>query len=243
MKYVVGNWKMNQTLTSIKEFFITIEKHKADLPCHAWVAPQSLHIPVVKDLAFTTGKLKVGAQDCYHQVSGAFTGEVSPHALKDMGAHFTLVGHSERRQIFQEGHHLLNQKMLTALDQDLVVIFCVGETLKERENNQTESILKEQILEGLKDFPQTKKEKLLIAYEPVWAIGTGKTATPEMANEAQSFIKQLMQEHFSFIPPVLYGGSVKPSNANELMGQKNIDGALVGGASLKAEDFLAICSI
>jgi triosephosphate isomerase len=238
--HIVGNWKMNQNLEEIKAFFIGLSKVKAEYPCEAWIAPQFIHLPIVKELAFTTGRVLVGAQNCSHESSGAFTGDISPASLADLGAHFTLVGHSERRAIFNEDHELLNQKTLLALENGLKVIFCVGETLEEREIGSTEAVLKHQLDNGLKDIPADKVSEIIVAYEPVWAIGTGKTATPEQAEETHVFIRSHLAEHNVFTADdlvILYGGSVKPSNVTDLLGQSNIDGALVGGASLKAEDY------
>jgi triosephosphate isomerase len=240
--HIVGNWKMNLTMHEISNFFIEMTKMKMELKCQAWIAPQALHIPILKEIAFTTGMIKIGAQNCATVDSGAFTGEISPLALADMGVDFVIIGHSERRTIFGETNEVLNQKLLAALRNNLKVIFCVGETLKEREANETFKVLEEQLKIGLKDFPQDKADNLLIAYEPVWAIGTGKVASPEQAEEAHAFIrgKLTVQPEKTVI---LYGGSVKPDNIDTLLRNENIDGALVGGASLQAKDFRQLCSI
>lgn len=238
--HIVGNWKMNQTLEEISKFFIEMSKMKMELKCKAWIAPQSLHIPILKEIAFTTGSIQVGAQNCSEHDSGAFTGEVSPLALADMGVEFVLVGHSERRTIYGEENVLLNKKVLRALSHDLKVIYCVGETLAEREAGQTFSIIEEQLRAGLQNLPADKSSLLMIAYEPVWAIGTGKTATAEEAEEVHAFIRGKLV-HTSDKTIILYGGSVKPDNIDSLLSKENIDGALVGGASLKAQDFRALC--
>lgn len=239
--HIVGNWKMNQSLHEISNFFIEMSKMKMELKCKAWIAPQSIHIPILKEIAFTTGSIQVGAQNCCEHDSGAYTGEISPAALADMGVEFVIIGHSERRTLYNENNELLNQKVLAALKHHLKVIYCVGETLIEREENRTFSILEEQIRIGLKDLPADKAHLLLIAYEPVWAIGTGKTASSEQAEEAHAFIRsQLTQLADKTV--ILYGGSVKPDNIDSLLRKPNIDGALVGGASLKAQDFRALCS-
>lgn len=240
--HIVGNWKMNLTMHEISNFFIEMTKMKMELKCQAWIAPQALHIPILKEIAFTTGMIKIGAQNCAAVDSGALTGEISPFALADMGVDFVIIGHSERRTLFGETNEMLNQKLLGALRNNLKVIFCVGETLKEREANETFKVLEEQLKIGLKDFPQDKADNLLIAYEPVWAIGTGKVASPEQAEEAHAFIrsKLLVQPEKTVI---LYGGSVKPDNIDTLLRNENIDGALVGGASLQAKDFRQLCSI
>jgi triosephosphate isomerase len=211
------------------------------LKCKAWIAPQSIHIPILKEIAFTTGALQVGAQNCSNHESGAFTGEVSPAALADIGVEFVIIGHSERRTIFGEGNQLLNEKVLAVLKNNLKVIYCVGETLAERESNSTFKVIEEQLKVGLRNVPDDKAHLVLIAYEPVWAIGTGKVASAEQAEEVHAFIRgKLSQNAEETI--ILYGGSVKPDNIDSLLRKENIDGALVGGASLKAQDFKQLCS-
>lgn len=239
--HIVGNWKMNQTLHEISNFFIEMTKMKMELKCKAWIAPQTLHIPILKEIAFTTGAIQVGAQNCSNHDSGAFTGETSPAALADIGAEFVIIGHSERRTIFGEGNSLLNEKVLAALKHNLKVIYCVGETLAEREANTTFKVIEEQMNVGLKNLPADKAHFLLIAYEPVWAIGTGKVATAEQAEEVHAFIRGKLT-HNKEETVILYGGSVKPDNIDSLLRKENIDGALVGGASLKAQDFKQLCS-
>lgn len=239
--HIVGNWKMNQTMHEISNFFIEMTKMKFELKCKAWIAPQALHIPILKEIAFTTGAIQVGAQNCSNHDSGAFTGETSPAALADIGAEFVIIGHSERRTIFGEGNSLLNEKVLAALKHNLKVIYCVGETLAERESNDTFKIIEEQLKVGLANLPADKAHLLLVAYEPVWAIGTGKVASAEQAEEVHAFIRgKLLHKKEETI--ILYGGSVKPDNIDSLLRKENIDGALVGGASLKAQDFKQLCS-
>lgn len=239
--HIVGNWKMNQTLHEISNFFIEMTKMKMELKCEAWIAPQAIHLPILKEIAFTTGMIKIGAQNCAAEDSGAFTGETSPQALADIGADFVIIGHSERRTIYGEDNNTLNKKVLGALRNNLKVIYCVGETLAQRESNQTFTIIEEQLNVGLKEIPADKANLILIAYEPVWAIGTGKVASPEQAEEVHAFIRsKLTHEPQKTI--ILYGGSVKPDNINALLVNENIDGALVGGASLKALDFRQLCS-
>lgn len=233
MKTIVGNWKMNQDLAALKEFFLAIESLKAQINCYAWVAPQFIHIPLVKELAFTLGQIQVGAQNCSSEEAGAFTGEVSAASLADIGTSFVIIGHSERRQLFNEQEELLNRKIQKALQYQLKVIYCVGETLDERNQEQTFKKLEYQLQQGLKDIPT---KNLLIAYEPIWAIGTGQSASPEQAQEVHAFIRQSFPT-----TPLLYGGSVKPDNIQELLAEKDIDGALVGGASLKGKDFAQLC--
>jgi triosephosphate isomerase len=239
--HIVGNWKMNQTLVEISNFFIEMSKMKMELKCKAWIAPQAIHIPILKEIAFTTGSIQIGAQNCCEHESGAFTGEISPVSLADIGAEFVIVGHSERRTIYGEQNELLNKKVLLAIKNGLKVIYCVGETLAEREADKTFSVIENQLNIGLQNLPAEHAHLLMIAYEPVWAIGTGKTATSEQAEEVHAFIRgKLAMNADKTI--ILYGGSVKPDNIDSLLRQANIDGALVGGASLKAQDFRALCS-
>lgn len=239
--HIVGNWKMNQTLLEISNFFIEMSKMKMELKCKAWIAPQAIHISILKEIAFTTGSIQIGAQNCCEQNSGAFTGEISPLALADMGVEFVIIGHSERRTIYGEQNDLLNQKVLLALKNGLKVIYCVGETLEEREANQTFSVIEAQLNIGLQGLTPELANLLMIAYEPVWAIGTGKTASAEQAEEAHAFIRSKLNLNADKTI-ILYGGSVKPDNIDSLLKKENIDGALVGGASLKAQDFKALCS-
>ena len=230
--YIVGNWKMNQTKESISTFFKELDDVAPD-NVHRWISPQSIHIPLLLEQA-QKFNLKIGAQNICDQESGAFTGELSPLALKDIGGSFTLIGHSERRAIYKEDNELLYKKVQNALNHDLVVIFCCGETWEEREAGKTNEVVSAQLKEGLKGINDSR---ILIAYEPVWAIGTGKTATAEDANNVHRFIKEIFPK-----TPLLYGGSVKPANAKELLGQDSIDGVLVGGASLKGSDFSGLYS-
>jgi len=237
--YIIGNWKMNQTVEEIKTFFHQYAEVNPAKNCETWIAPQALHLPLVKELGEKL-HLKAGAQNCSHTNSGAFTGDISPLALRDLGLSFTLIGHSERRAFFKESNEIICKKTKAALDNGLKVVFCIGETLDERKANKTESVCEEQLIHGLRDIPQSQFENIIIAYEPVWAIGTGVTATPEQAQETQAFIRKYMSENMGFDGEklsILYGGSVKPDNVYELLCQKDIDGALVGGASVKASDY------
>lgn len=242
---IVGNWKMNQTQEGIKNFFDGLEGLDEDfLGGRAWIAPQSIHIPLAQFLC--AERFKIGAQNCAQKTSGAMTGETSPKALADLGVDFTLIGHSERRSIFQETDEVLQEKAICALDQGLKVIFCVGENLEQRENNKTFEILNHQLEKGLRSLPPHAQGNLIIAYEPVWAIGTGKTATPEQAQEAHAHIRKVLKEKLELPAqtiPILYGGSVKPSNIEDLLKGEDIDGGLVGGASLNPLDFKALCQI
>ncbi len=228
-KLLVANWKMNQDIQSIKAFLETFNS-KYTGKRQAWIAPQSIHLSLGMSLS---NKVLWGGQNSSYENSGAFTGETSPSALKDLGANFVIIGHSERRSIFNESDEILNKKTLRAIENGLKVIFCVGETLAEREAGTTFKVLEQQLKAGLKDVDLSH---IVLAYEPVWAIGTGKTASPEQAQEVHEFIKTIISSC-----PILYGGSVKPDNVEKLLSQPDIDGALVGGASLKADDFLALC--
>ena len=241
-KLLVANWKMNKNEIEVKDFF-TDFLPKYTNKRSAWIAPQAIHFSLVHQLGQTKG-VKAGLQNCSENLSGAFTGEISPRTFKEMGGDFVILGHSERRQLFQETSKLLNAKVKTALKEGLKVIYCVGETLPEREAMQTLSIVGDQIHQGLNDMTEASAENLIVAYEPVWAIGTGKTATPAQAQEVHAFIRGELKKKFPAFGEkvqLLYGGSVKPDNVEELLGQKDIDGGLVGGASLKAQDFLALC--
>lgn len=205
--------------------------------------------PAYTSLAYLADDLEesniaVGAQDLYWQEEGAFTGEVSPLMLKDAGCRYAIVGHSERRQFFGETNETVNKKVKAALKHGLIPIMCVGENLQERESNNTFKVIEGQIKGGLVDISALDMEKIVIAYEPVWAIGTGKTATGDQAQEVHKFIRDLLKKMYgqeiASSVRIQYGGSVKPENTAELMGKPDVDGALVGGASLKVESFSAI---
>jgi len=194
--------------------------------------------------ALETSNILIGAQDVYWQDEGAFTGEVSPVMLKDIGCKFVIIGHSERRLYFGETNESVNNKIKASLRHNLTPIVCVGETLSQRESNETFKVLDDHIENGLKDITDTDILKIVIAYEPVWAIGTGKNATPQQAQEAQKYIRDLLRKMYNDdiadTVRIQYGGSVKPENIAELMSQSDVDGALVGGASLKIETFAEI---
>lgn len=240
-KLMVGNWKMNKSVADVAEFF-QVFNEKYSSKTEAWIASQAIHFPLVEELK--TPSMKAGLQNCSEHIEGAYTGEVSPRAIKDMNGHFVILGHSERRQYFGETSKSLNAKVRTAIAEKLVAVYCVGETLSEREAGQTLSLIEDQLHQGLSDLSQATAENLIVAYEPVWAIGTGKTATPAQAQEVHAHIRSILMKKFPDFAgnmKILYGGSVKPDNVKELLAQKDIDGGLVGGASLKAKDFLALC--
>jgi triosephosphate isomerase len=207
------------------------------------VCPPFTALKSVYDL-IKGSNIKLGAQNVHWEMKGAFTGEISPLMLKDVGCEYVIIGHSERREYFKETDDIINKKIFAALKVGLKPIVCIGEKLEERESGVTEKVLEQQITEGLKGLSNEDMENITIAYEPVWAIGTGKTATPEIANTTQSFIrnkiKEIFNENIAEKVRILYGGSVKADNAKALLEQEHIDGALVGGASLDAENFIKI---
>ncbi len=204
--------------------------------------PYTALYPVHKELVGSS--IHLAAQNLYWEEKGAFTGEISPLMLKEVGCHYVIIGHSERRQFFGETDETVNRRIKAALAQSLKVIFCIGETLKEREEGKTFSVIERQVDGGLRGLGEQEMKNMVIAYEPVWAIGTGKTATPEQAEEVHRFIRGRLEKLYSRGVSeeirIQYGGSVTPENVQGLMNQPNIDGALVGGASLKAESFSKI---
>ncbi len=240
--YVAGNWKMNLNLA---EASALIEGLKAGLPGGAAIdvaifPPAYMLVPLAKGL--TGSRIGLGAQNCHFEAKGAFTGELSPQMLLDAGCDSVIIGHSERRQYFGEAGELLKKKVASALKAGLKVIFCIGETLEEREAGKTEAVLSRQIKDVL--GADVSLANVTVAYEPVWAIGTGRTASPAQAQEAHAFVRGQIRELYGAAAAdairIQYGGSVKADNARELMSQADVDGALVGGASLKAADFLGI---
>jgi triosephosphate isomerase len=224
---IAGNWKMYKGPAETAEFCLGLREESTQ-GIDVVVAPPYLSLAVAVQLLAGT-EIAVAAQNVHWEAEGAFTGEVSAPMLLELGVYGAIVGHSERRQHFGETDETTAKRAQAALDAGMFVIACVGETEAERERGETEAVLRRQVSVLQPD------DNLVIAYEPVWAIGTGKTATPEMAQEAHALIKGIIDA------PVLYGGSVKPENAEELLGQSHVDGALVGGASLELESFNAIC--
>lgn len=244
LPFIAGNWKMNKT---VGEALDLVRQLKASISriegVEVAVAPPFTALYAVgKELGGST--IRLAAQNLFWEEKGAYTGEVSPPMLKEVGCHYVILGHSERRQFFGETDETVNRKIKAALGQDLSVIFCIGETLKEREEGKTFSVIEKQVTGGLKDIGKEEMRRIVVAYEPVWAIGTGKTATPEQAEEVHRFIREKLGKLFSREIAegvrIQYGGSVTPENIKGLMGQENIDGALVGGASLKADTFSKI---
>ena len=242
-KIVAGNWKMNTLLKEGMELAKAVEKLEKEKTSDALViiAPPYTHLSKVNELI---DSVKLCAQNCASEASGAYTGEVSPDMLVSTGVEYVIIGHSERRSYYNEDNELLNKKTKLALSSGLKPIFCCGELLEEREAGKLFDVIREQLSVGLKDLTAEQMSKVVIAYEPVWAIGTGVVASPEQAQEMHKFIRDLLAELFNDAVAedmtILYGGSCKPSNAEELFSNPDVDGGLIGGASLKAEDFLAI---
>ena len=242
---IAGNWKLHKTLADAQAFADGLKKHLASSSARADVAVA----PVATAIATTAGALKGSrvqtyGQNLHWEESGAFTGEVSATLLKDAGACGVLIGHSERRSIFGEGDAEVQKKLRAALGQGLVPVVCIGETLAERESGRTLEVVLGQLDRAIEGFTATELAPLVVAYEPVWAIGTGRNASPEDAEEVHLAIRSRTEK---LVGPalagglrILYGGSVKPNNAGELLGKPNIDGALIGGASLALESFVAI---
>jgi triosephosphate isomerase len=241
--FIAGNWKMNMTPSKGAAFARALADAVAGCSARVLVAPPFVTIPAVA-MAIKGTNIVLGAQNMSDHLSGAYTGEVSAEMLKELGVTVVILGHSERRAIYGETDSFINAKVLLALSQELEVILCVGETLSEREGGQLESVLQRQIVEGLKNVTISDMAKITVAYEPVWAIGTGKTATPEDANNAHAFIRseinKLYGKSVAESLVIQYGGSVKPSNVKDLMAMDHIDGALVGGAALSLEQFVPI---
>jgi triosephosphate isomerase len=243
-RIIAGNWKMNGTN---QEAQTLIEALKAELSaiqftCDVVVCPPFTAIPGVGWM-LKGSQIKLGAQDVSRHKSGAYTGEVSAAMLLTLGVSHVIIGHSERRQYHAEGEDLINSKVVAALEAGLIPIVCVGETLTEREMNTTKPIIERQVVGAIGSLSAEQLSRIVIAYEPVWEIGTVKTATPDMAQDVHAFIRELLSginKTSGPNTPILYGGSVKADNAAGLLSQTDIDGALVGGASLNAKDFAAI---
>jgi triosephosphate isomerase (TIM) len=244
-KVIAGNWKMNNDLKETQNLISKLSSGLSmdNLNCDVIVCPPFTSLFEAHSLLMGT-KIKLGAQNMYFESSGAFTGEISASMLRSVGCDYVIIGHSERRTIFGETDELINNKIKKACSSSLKPIFCIGELLEEREAGVTEKIIEKQIKVGLKDITSEEIGNVIIAYEPVWAIGTGKTASPEQAQEVHGFIRNLINEKYgvsiSENIKIQYGGSVNSNNAKELLFKKDIDGALIGGASLKADSFISI---
>ena len=242
--FIAGNWKMNKTVAEAVELVRDLKASLSGVQgVEVAVAPPFTALYAVsKELKDSS--ICLAAQNLFWEEKGAYTGEVSPVMLKELGCHYVIIGHSERRQFFGETDGTVNRKIKAAMTHGLKPIFCVGETLNEREGGETFSVLERQVEGGLENLSAKEIEPLVIAYEPVWAIGTGKTATPQQAEEVHRFIREKLAKTvsrpFADSVRIQYGGSVTPENVKGLMSQENIDGALVGGASLKQETFSKI---
>lgn len=241
---IAGNWKLYKTNIEAADLITKlIPEVNKNRDVEIVVAPVFTALTSVKQ-AIADSNIMLAGQDCFWEEEGAFTGEVSPSLLLDAGCSHVIIGHSERRQYFGETDETVNKKIKAALTSGLTVLFCIGETLSEREAEKTFDVLNRQLTGGLSGITMAQVKDIIIAYEPVWAIGTGKTATDEQAQEAHAFIRSVVTGLYNQSAGnkirILYGGSVKPENIKGLMTQPDIDGALVGGASLKAESFSAI---
>lgn len=238
---IAGNWKMNKTAAEGVEFIREFSALVSDCKdVEIVVCPTFTALAQVVEAAAGTN-VKVGAQNIHWAENGAFTGEISAEMLKETGVEYVIIGHSERRQYFGETDETVNKRLSAALAAGLIPMVCIGELLEERESGKTEEVLKTQITGAFKDISSEDMEKIVVAYEPVWAIGTGKTATPEMAEETHAFVRSVIAELYTQDVAdkvrIQYGGSMKPGNSAELISQADIDGGLVGGASLQPESF------
>ncbi len=240
---IAGNWKMHKTVSEAVSLVQELKPLVKDAKCDVVVCPTFLSLPAVIEACRDTN-IMIGAQNMHFETEGAFTGEVSPKMLKELGVDFVIIGHSERRQYFNETDNTVNKKLKAAIQYGLKPILCVGELLEERETGITQEVLATQVKLDLAGILSDDVKNMVIAYEPIWAIGTGKTATAEDANETIGFIRMVIEKIYgkdiADSVRIQYGGSVKPSTIREQMEKEHIDGGLIGGASLKAQDFSAI---
>lgn len=240
---IAGNWKMNKNMEEALKLVEELKPLVKDAKCDVVLCPPYVCLDAVVKAVNGTN-IKVGAQNMYYEESGAYTGEISPEMLKSLKVDYVIIGHSERRQYFNEKDETVNKKIKKAFEHHMIPIVCCGESLLERENGITEEVLGRQIKLALKDLKKEQVEKLVIAYEPIWAIGTGKTATDKQANDTIAYIRGVVSKVYGETAAeavrIQYGGSVKPATIKAQMEQPHIDGALVGGASLKPQDFAAI---
>lgn len=232
-KIIAANWKMNNDFEDIPKFVKFVKKNAKGMK-NLVVCVPSVMIKTFADISKNI--CETGAENCYFEKSGAYTGEISPGMVKNAGAKWVIIGHSERRAIFGEDNEMLNKKLKAALSEGLKVIYCIGETLDEK--SKYKSVLKKQILDGFDGVSNISN--VVVAYEPVWAIGTGKVATIADIDKVHKYIQNLFKEIYNGTPQILYGGSVKPSNSAEILALESVGGVLIGGASLKAEDYVAI---
>ena len=232
-KIIAANWKMNKTIAESISFINELSTLIKETEHEIVICPPFTALGSLPESRFS-----LGAQNMHFEDSGAFTGEISALMLKELGCKYVLLGHSERRHIFNESDSLISKKLKKALEHSLIPILCIGETLEQREAGKTKEVISHQLKSSLADA-EVNSSSIVIAYEPVWAIGTGKTATPQQAQEVHSFIRSLLKDKDI---KILYGGSVKPANSKELLSQEDIDGVLVGGASLDAGSFSEIAN-
>lgn len=236
---IAANWKMNMTPSETREFLQGLIKEDLDQDVEVLVCPPSIDLDAASQVLDGSG-IELGAQNIFYEDKGAFTGEVSPVMVKDLGVSYVILGHSERRKIFEEDDELINKKIKAASKHGLKTILCLGETLEQRENGSYKDHIKGQIIKDLDGLKEEELKDLVLAYEPIWAIGSGKTASADDAQEMASFIRELIASIYPGLADgirILYGGSVKPENIKSFMAEDDIDGALVGGASLKVESF------
>lgn len=250
---IAGNWKMHKTVPEAKDLIKAITSELVQEKRGDYLKNVEIVIcPPFTTLSFVYAIIKdssifLGAQNMYFETEGAYTGEISPLFLTDIGCKYVILGHSERRQYFKETDEIINKKLKMALKNGLIPIVCIGETLDERERGETEKVIESQFTQSLKELDIEEFKNIVIAYEPIWAIGTGETATPEMAEQVHEFIRNLIKDKYGTEIAedcrILYGGSVKPDNIKGLMVEQDIDGGLIGGASLKPESFIEIVKI
>lgn len=247
-KIVAGNWKMNLSFSEAQDLvddLLDRLEEQEDLQCEVILCPPFPYLELLTDFEFDEQQYNVGAQNCSAFDKGAYTGEVSASMLKSLDVDYCIVGHSERRKYFSETDSVLAEKVNRLVENGLSPIFCVGEQIEERESNQHFDVVRRQVEQGLFHMNAESFANVMIAYEPVWAIGTGKTATPEQAQEMHAFIRGIVREKYGDKVAdklrVLYGGSCNAGNATSIFSQPDVDGGLIGGASLKAEDFVSIC--
>lgn len=246
-KIVAGNWKMNKTFDDAQALVsevVNMVKDEVTGGVEVVICPSYPFLPSVSKAVTGTQNIHVGAQNCHQNESGAYTGEVSVGMLKSIGVEYVILGHSERRQYFNEDNQQLEAKTKAVLNAGLIPIFCIGESLEQREQDLTFTVLETQLKEGLFHLSNQEFANVVIAYEPIWAIGTGKTASSAQAQEVHAFIREQIARHYDAAAAtettILYGGSANPANAKELFSQPDIDGGLIGGASLKSRDFVDI---
>lgn len=242
-KLIAGNWKMNKNLAETTALIQDLLAQMPETNQRVVIAPPFTNLAQATTLCQNT-KIEVAAQNMHAAANGAYTGEISASMLQGVGVNIVILGHSERRAYFNETASQLAEKVHTALQHQMEVIFCFGEELADRKDNQHFAVVEQQIKDSLFALPAEAWKQIILAYEPVWAIGTGETASPEQAEEMHAFIRQLLAKQYGSDLAeqviILYGGSVKPDNAKEIFGKPNVDGGLIGGASLKASDFVAI---